>query len=60
MDANGPGVDDGNRDTDRRASRLAVYGLSGGKVIDDPSHEILAARTYEYAPLRFVLLDPRR
>ena len=47
-------------DADRRVSRLAVYGLSGGKVIDDLSHEILAVRTYEYPLLRFVLLDPKR
>lgn len=45
---------------DGRVSRLAVFGLHDGKVIDDVGHEILTASADDYPLLRFVLLDPER
>ena len=44
----------------RRVSRLAVYGLRDGNVIEDLRHEILSAGANDYPLLRFVLLDPER
>lgn len=46
-------------DEGNRIERIALYGLNGGKIIDDLSQATLTAG-YEYPVLRNVLLNPRR
>jgi outer membrane protein assembly factor BamE (lipoprotein component of BamABCDE complex) len=46
-------------DEKNSVSRLAVYGLRNGEVIDGLGHEILSAHAHEYPLLRFGLLDPK-